>query len=82
MFPKDVTVYEVIEIGLERFGIPDGVVDDSDEVEGKTPNGRGSSRVRYVLSILVDGKGRWRHFTDRFSCSLSLIYSRARTDAL
>jgi hypothetical protein len=60
MFPKDVTVYEIIKIGLERFGIPDGVVDGSGEVKDKNTSRRGLSRVRYVLNILVNGKGRWR----------------------
>jgi Ras association (RalGDS/AF-6) domain len=62
VFPKNITVAEVIEIGLERFGIPDGVVDGGDEVEDKNTKRRSSSRVRYVLNVLVDGKGRWRLF--------------------
>ena len=57
MFPKNITVAEVIEIGLERFGIPDAVVDGGDEVEDKNIKRRSSSRVRYVLNVLVDGKG-------------------------
>lgn len=56
-FPKNITVAEVIEIGLERFGIPDAVVDGGDEVEDKNIKRRSSSRVRYVLNVLVDGKG-------------------------
>jgi len=61
IFPKNVTVAEVIEIGLERFEIPEGVVDDgdSDEVEDKNTKRRSSSRVHYVLNVLVDGKGGW-----------------------
>ncbi len=62
MFPKNITVAEVIEIGLERFGIPDGVVDGGDEVEDKNTKRRSSSRVRYVLNVLVDSKGWWRPF--------------------
>jgi hypothetical protein len=57
MFPKNITVAEVIEIGLERFGIQDGVVDGGDEVEDKNTKRRSSSRVRYALNVLVDGKG-------------------------
>jgi hypothetical protein len=57
MLPKNITVAEVIEIGLERFGIPDGVVDGGDEVEDKNTKRRSSSRVRYVLNVLADGKG-------------------------
>jgi len=60
VLPKNITVAEVIEIGLERFGIPDGVVDGGDEVEDKNTKRRSSSRVRYVLNVLVDGKGWWR----------------------
>jgi hypothetical protein len=57
MFPKNITVAEVIEISLERFGIPDAVVDGGDEVEDKNIKRRSSSRVRYVLNVLIDGKG-------------------------
>ena len=57
MFPKNITVAEVIEIGLERFGIPDAVVDGGDEVEDKNTKRRSSSRVRYVLNVRIDGKG-------------------------
>jgi hypothetical protein len=67
VFPKNVTVAEVIEIGLERFGIPDGVADGGDEVEDKNTKRRSSSRVRYVLNVLVDSKGGWRPF---FRCPL------------
>jgi len=35
MLPKNVTVAEVIEVGLERFGILEGVVDGGDEIEDK-----------------------------------------------
>ncbi|KAF8271673.1 hypothetical protein EI94DRAFT_513009 [Lactarius quietus] len=58
VFPKNVTVAEVIEMGLERFGIPDGVADGGDEVEDKNTKRRSSSRVRYVLNVLVDSKER------------------------
>ncbi|KAL0948907.1 hypothetical protein HGRIS_009016 [Hohenbuehelia grisea] len=51
MFPKNVTVAEVIEQGLERFGILEGVVDGGDEVEDKMTKRRSSSRVRYNLII-------------------------------
>jgi hypothetical protein len=62
VFPKNITVAEVIELGLERFGIPDGVVDGGDEVEDKNTKRRSSSRVRYVLNVLLDGKGWWYLF--------------------
>lgn len=57
-FPKNATVAEVIEVGLERFGIADGVVDGGDEVEDKMTKRRSSTRVRYGLSVDVGGRGK------------------------
>ncbi|KAH8110000.1 hypothetical protein DFH11DRAFT_1547893 [Phellopilus nigrolimitatus] len=57
-FPKNITVAEVIELGLERFGILEGVVDGGDEVEDKLTKRRSSSRVRYTLAVQVDGQER------------------------
>ena len=57
MLPKNVTAAEVTEIGLERFGIQDGVVDGGDEVEDKTTKRRSGVRVRYGLTVSVDGHG-------------------------
>lgn len=70
VFPKNITVAEVIELGLERFGIPDGVVDGGDEVEDKNVKRRSSSRVRYMLNVLIDGKGWWCLF---LQCQFMLI---------
>ncbi|KAL0580604.1 protein phosphatase regulator [Marasmius crinis-equi] len=54
VFPKNVTVAEVIELGLERFGILEGVVDGGDEVEDKLTKRRSNaSRVRYGLSAMT-----------------------------
>ncbi|KZV82654.1 hypothetical protein EXIGLDRAFT_843529 [Exidia glandulosa HHB12029] len=58
MFPKNTTVAEVIELGLERFGIVEGVVDGGDEVEDKQAKRRSMSRVRYNLTVEVDGQER------------------------
>ncbi|CDO70308.1 hypothetical protein BN946_scf184370.g9 [Trametes cinnabarina] len=58
VFPKNITVAEVIEQGLDRFGIPEGVVDGGDEVEDKLTKRRSSSRVRYGLTVEVNGKER------------------------
>lgn len=55
VFPKNATVAEVIEHGLERFGIAEGVVDGGDEVEDKLAKRRSSSRVRYCLAVDVNG---------------------------
>ena len=57
MFPKNTTVAEVIELGLERFGISEGVVDGGDEVEDKLAKRRSQSRVRYGLSVQFEGQG-------------------------
>ncbi|THH15518.1 hypothetical protein EW146_g4969 [Bondarzewia mesenterica] len=58
VFPKNITVAEVIEIGLERYGILEGVVDGGDEVEDKLSKRRSTSRVRYALNVNVEGKER------------------------
>ncbi|KAF8127243.1 hypothetical protein EV363DRAFT_1223488 [Boletus edulis] len=57
-FPKNVTVAEVIELGLERFGILEGVVDGGDEVEDKLTKRRSSSKVRYWLTASMNGQER------------------------
>lgn len=56
-FPKNASVAEVIELGLERFSIADGVVDGGDEVEDKATKRRSSTRVRYGLSVEIGGRG-------------------------
>lgn len=56
--PKNITVAEVIELGLERFGILEGVVDGGDEVEDKLTKRRSSSRVRYTLMVQIDKQGK------------------------
>ncbi len=61
MFPKNVTVAEVIELGLERFGILEGVVDGGDEVEDKSTKRRSISRVRYGLTVDVGNHGKAFH---------------------
>jgi hypothetical protein len=57
MMPKNITVAEVTEFALERFGIQDGVVDGGDEVEDKTTKRKSGVRVRYGLRISIDGHG-------------------------
>ncbi|KAF8743413.1 Ras association (RalGDS/AF-6) domain, partial [Rhizoctonia solani] len=54
-FPKNTTVAEVIEAGLERFGILEGVVEGGDDVEEKMTKRRSHSRVRYGLAVLNEG---------------------------
>ncbi|KAJ7497182.1 hypothetical protein FB451DRAFT_219965 [Mycena latifolia] len=62
VFPKNVTVAEVIEIGLERFGIEEGVVDGGDEVEDKLSKRRSAIRVRYGLTVDI-GTGQERELS-------------------
>ncbi|OAX41105.1 hypothetical protein K503DRAFT_538833 [Rhizopogon vinicolor AM-OR11-026] len=57
-FPKNVTVAEVIELALERFGILEGVVDGGDEVEDKMTKRRSTTKVRYGLTADVGGQER------------------------
>lgn len=76
VFPKTITVAEVIELGLERFGISEGVVDGGDEVEDKlvsttSPIGVGAGkrknsgmRVRYGLCMSFGGEGKCVFFVD------------------
>ena len=65
-FPKNVTVAEVIELGLERFGILEGVVDGGDEVEDKLTKRRSSAKVRYWLTASINGQGRLQSLTMSF----------------
>ncbi|KAJ7595076.1 hypothetical protein C8J56DRAFT_456317 [Mycena floridula] len=58
VFPKNVTVAEVIEMGLERFGILEGVVDGGDEVEDKLNKRMSAARVRYGLAVSSNGQER------------------------
>lgn len=70
-FPKNATVAEVIERGLERFGIIEGVVDGGDEIEDKMTKRRSSTRVRYCLCVDITGKGTY--YDPRLSVGLSLM---------
>jgi hypothetical protein len=58
VFPRNVTVVEVIELGLERFGILEGVVDGGDEVEDKVSKRSSVGRVRYNLAVQIPGFGQ------------------------
>lgn len=51
VFPRNTTVAEVIETGLDRFGIEDGVVEGGDDVEERTSRRRSRPRVKYGLSV-------------------------------
>ncbi|KIY69058.1 hypothetical protein CYLTODRAFT_373449 [Cylindrobasidium torrendii FP15055 ss-10] len=58
MVPKHVTVAEAIELGLDKFGIPDGVVDGGDEVEDRSLRRGSAVRVRYGLTVSANGQER------------------------
>ncbi|KDR68369.1 hypothetical protein GALMADRAFT_215814 [Galerina marginata CBS 339.88] len=60
VLPKNVTAAEVIELGLERFGILAGVVEEGDEVEEKTITKESEQRVRYSLTMAVKLNGQER----------------------
>ena len=56
-FPKNVNVSDVVEAGLDRFGIVDGVVDGGDEVEDRVSRRRSVTRVKYNLAVDREGRG-------------------------
>jgi hypothetical protein len=57
--PRNATVAEVIEQGLDRFGIVEGVVEGGDDVEERGNNKRRSkARIRYGLCIDVNNVER------------------------
>jgi hypothetical protein len=58
VLPRNATVVDAIEQGLERFGILEGVVDGGDDVEDKLGNRRSGGKVRYSLSAQRDGDGK------------------------
>ncbi|KAK8849517.1 hypothetical protein IAR55_004851 [Kwoniella newhampshirensis] len=58
MLPRNANVVDVIEQGLERFGIQDGVVDGGDEIEDKVGKRRSMTKVRYSLAARVEGEER------------------------
>ncbi|PWN28779.1 hypothetical protein BDZ90DRAFT_230788 [Jaminaea rosea] len=61
--PRNATVAEVVEAGLDRFGIADGLVEGGDDVEERTSRRRSRPRVRYSLTVDVkrQGPGKERH---------------------
>jgi hypothetical protein len=57
LIPRNATVAEAIEAGLERFGIS-GVVAGGDDVEDKISKRRSFVRVRYgLVARLADNEG-------------------------
>ncbi|WWD20143.1 hypothetical protein CI109_104619 [Kwoniella shandongensis] len=58
MLPRNANVVDAIEQGLDRFGIPEGVVDGGDDIEDKVGKRRSMTKVRYSLAVLIDGEER------------------------
>lgn len=55
--PRNATVADAIEHGLDHFGIAEGVVDGGDDVEDRLDRRRSTQRVRYGLSVDVNKQG-------------------------
>ena len=83
LLSKSSTVAEAIESALERFGIPEGVVDGGDDVEDKVGKRRSMLRVRYGLGVRNQrGEGKENSIVDaciRFANLLSLAQSECCT---
>ncbi|PWN90558.1 hypothetical protein FA10DRAFT_301796 [Acaromyces ingoldii] len=54
VLPRNATVAEVIEQGLDRFGIMEGVVEGGDDVEDRSSRRRSKAKVRYGLSVDIN----------------------------
>ena len=56
-FPRNTTVAEVVEEGLDRFGIAEGVVEGGDDVEDRPSRRKSKLHVKYGLAIqAADGE--------------------------
>lgn len=58
VLPRNATVAEVIEHGLDRFGIMEGVVEGGDDVEDRATRRRSKAKVRYGLSVDIKNAER------------------------
>ncbi|CAO1623603.1 unnamed protein product [Jaminaea pallidilutea] len=56
--PRNATVADVIELGLDRFGIVEGVVEGGDDVETRSSRRRSKPRIRYSLTVDVKRQGQ------------------------
>lgn len=56
--PRNITVAEVVEQGLERFGILEGVVEGGDDVEDRSGRRRSKGRIRYGLTMKLQDHER------------------------
>ena len=57
VLPRNATVVEAIEQGLERFGILEGVVNGGDDIEDRGSNRRSLVKVRYNLVAAIGAEG-------------------------
>ncbi|CDR99331.1 hypothetical protein [Sporisorium scitamineum] len=56
-FPRNTTVAEVVEEGLDRFGIAEGVVEGGDDVEDRPSRRKSRLHVKYGLAVqAADGE--------------------------
>ncbi len=56
-FPRNTTVAEVVEEGLDRFGIAEGVVEGGDDVEDRPSRRKSKLHVKYGLAVqAADGE--------------------------
>ncbi|KIS71101.1 uncharacterized protein UMAG_01012 [Mycosarcoma maydis] len=56
-FPRNTTVAEVVEEGLDRFGIAEGVVQGGDDVEDRPSRRKSRLHVKYGLAVqAADGE--------------------------
>lgn len=77
-FPKNANVSDVIEAGLDRFGIVDGVVDGGDEVEDRVSRRRSITRVKYSLAVDREGTGPYSFIADLPGHSLTPLHGSCR----
>lgn len=56
--PRNTTVAEVIEQGLDRFGIAEGVVEGGDNVEERSGRRRSKAKIRYGLCLDINNVER------------------------
>ena len=64
VLPRNATVVEAIEQGLDRFGIQEGVVDGGDDIEDRGGNRRVLAKVRYSLAVAIGGEGASLRLSD------------------
>ncbi|PWZ01077.1 hypothetical protein BCV70DRAFT_159133, partial [Testicularia cyperi] len=64
-FPRNTTVAEVVEEGLDRFGIAEGVVEGGDDVEDRPSRRKSKLHVKYGLAVRAADGERALHPTGK-----------------